>query len=201
MRCSTACSSRNRVSSIPLNARWRSRQSKTTSSPRPMPYRCTTRPRYSAWRPASTGSPPSRPAAHGFTTPGSRSNAMRLYVLKRIGQSVAVLLAAYTLSFLLLSALPGDAVHNRIQNPDAQISPEAAQVLVDFYGIDRPLWEQYLSSLGHAMHGDLGYSISTGQTVTGLIGDALPSTLRLTGLALLFGVFFAGALAVLVNYA
>jgi peptide/nickel transport system permease protein len=126
---------------------------------------------------------------------------MSTYVLKRIGQSVAVLWAAYTLSFLLLSGLPGDAVHNRIQNPDAQISPEAAKVLVDFYGLDRPLGEQYLTALGHALQGDLGYSISTGQTVTGLIGDALPSTLKLTGLALLFGVFFAAVLAVLINYA
>jgi peptide/nickel transport system permease protein len=126
---------------------------------------------------------------------------MGLYILKRVGQSVAVLWAAYTLSFLLLSALPGDAVHNRIQNPDARISPEAAKVLIDFYGLDRPLWVQYLTALGHALRGDLGYSISTGQTVTGLIGDALPSTLKLTALALLFGIVLAAGLAVLVNYA
>lgn len=54
---------------------------------------------------------------------------MRSYVGKRLGQAVLVLWAAYTVSFLLLSALPGDAVNNRIQNPEAQMTPEQAQVL------------------------------------------------------------------------
>ena len=55
---------------------------------------------------------------------------MRTYTLKRIGQSFLVMWAAYTLSFFLLSALPGDAVNNRIQNPEAQLSPESARALV-----------------------------------------------------------------------
>ena len=75
-------------------------------------------------------------------------------------------------------ALPGDAISNRIQAPDSDISPEGAQILLAFYGLDRPLWEQYLHGLGAAVQGDLGYSLNTGQPVTELIGDALPSTLR-----------------------
>ncbi|MFF0815068.1 ABC transporter permease [Rhodococcus sp. NPDC003318] len=125
---------------------------------------------------------------------------MQNYVLKRIGQAVLVLWAAYTLSFLLLSALPGDAVSNRVQNPEAQISPESAQALLDYYGLDRPLWEQYLSSLTAVLRGDLGYSLTNGTSVTELLGDALPSTLALTGLALVFGVVFAAALAIAINY-
>ncbi|AZG47755.1 ABC transporter permease [Gordonia insulae] len=126
---------------------------------------------------------------------------MRTYILKRFGQAALVLWAAYTLSFLLLSALPGDAVTNRIQNPEAQISPEQAEVLLQYYGLDRPLWEQYLTALAGLLHGDLGYSLTDGRAVTELIGTALPSTLALTGLALAFGVVFALVIGILANYA
>jgi peptide/nickel transport system permease protein len=126
---------------------------------------------------------------------------MRTYILKRFGQAVLVLWAAYTVSFLLLSALPGDAVHNRIQNPEAQISPEQAQVLIEYYGLDRPLWVQYGSALTGALRGDLGYSLTDGRTVTELVGAALPSTLALTGLALAFGVVFSVLIGIAANYA
>ncbi|MDR6175027.1 peptide/nickel transport system permease protein [Nocardioides zeae] len=126
---------------------------------------------------------------------------MRRYVARRLGQAVLVLWAAYTLSFALLSALPGDAVSNRIKNPDAQISPEAGRMLLDYYGLDRPLWELYVHGLWSALRGDLGFSLSTGSEVTSLVADALPSTLQLTGLALVVAVLLAVAVALVANYA
>ena len=125
---------------------------------------------------------------------------MTRYVLTRIGQALLVLWAAYTLSFLLLSALPGDAVNNRIQNPEAQLSAESAQALVAYYGLDQPLWRQYLSSLRNLLHGDLGYSITNGQSVSALIGDVLPSTLVLAAFALAVGIALAAAIGVLAHY-
>jgi peptide/nickel transport system permease protein len=118
-----------------------------------------------------------------------------------MGQAALVLWAAYTFSFVLLSALPGDAVRNRIQNPDAGISPHAADTLLAYYGLDRPVWEQYAHSLRSALRGDFGYSVTTGQDVAGLIGDALPSTLALTGLGLAIGVMLAASVAVATHYA
>ncbi|CCW10603.1 ABC transporter permease (plasmid) [Rhodococcus aetherivorans] len=126
---------------------------------------------------------------------------MRNYVLRRLGQAVLVLWAAYTLSYLLLSALPGDAVTNRAQNPDAQLSPEAAQQLLEYYGMDRPLWEQYLSSLAALLRGDLGFSLTNGTPVSELVAAALPSTLALTGLALVIGLALAAILGIAINYA
>ncbi|MGQ4615516.1 ABC transporter permease subunit [Nocardia sp. R7R-8] len=125
---------------------------------------------------------------------------MRNYVLRRLMQAVLVLWAAYTLSFLLLSALPGDSVTNRIQNPEAQITPEAGRQLLEFYGLDRPVWEQYLRALWALLHGDLGFSLTNGKPVTQAVADALPSTLTLTGLGLVFGLVFAGIVAVAANY-
>lgn len=125
---------------------------------------------------------------------------MRRYVARRLGQAVLVLWAAYTLAFLLLSALPGDAVSNRIKNPDAQISPAAQETLLSYYGLDRPLWEQYLHGLGSAVRGDFGYSLSTGKPVADMVTEVIPSTLQLTGLALLFGIGLAALVALTINY-
>ncbi|WP_278265784.1 ABC transporter permease [Nocardia sp. AG03] len=126
---------------------------------------------------------------------------MRTYVVRRLVQAVLVLWAAYTLSFLLLSALPGDAVSNRIQDPEAQITPEAGRQMLEFYGLDRPIWEQYLRALWSLLHGDLGFSLSTGKPVTQAVVEVLPSTAALTGLGLVFGLGFAVLVAVAANYA
>jgi len=126
---------------------------------------------------------------------------MRRHVAKRVAQAVLVLWAAYTLSFVLLSALPGDAVSARVQDPEANITPEGAAVLMAYYGLDRPLWAQYLHNIGGLFHGDFGYSLTTAQPVQALLASALPSTLQLTSLGLLFGVVLASVVAVAMNYA
>lgn len=126
---------------------------------------------------------------------------MRHYILRRAGQAALVLLAAYTLAFLLLNALPGDAVHNKIADPEAQLTPEAAKTLLNYYGIDRPLWQQYLSGLSGVLHGDFGYSLTNGTPVQDMLAAALPSTLQLTGMALAFGLLIAAVVAVAINYA
>ena len=125
---------------------------------------------------------------------------MRRYLVKRAGQAVLVLWAAYTLSFVLLSALPGDAVRNRIANPESNITPEAAKTLLDWYKLDRPLWWQYLHGLGGVLTGRFGFSLTSGSSVQELIADALPSTLRLTLLGLGLGIVFSTVVAGLITY-
>lgn len=126
---------------------------------------------------------------------------MSRYVAKRLGQAALVLWAAYTLSFVLLSALPGDSVRNRIANPESNITPEAAKTLLDYYGLDRPLREQYLHGITGLFTGDFGYSLSSGSSVQEMITHALPSTLRLTLLGLVFAIAIAASTAGLINYA
>ncbi|GAA4665811.1 ABC transporter permease [Gordonia humi] len=126
---------------------------------------------------------------------------MRAYVLRRAAAAILVLFAAYTLSFVLLSALPGDAVTNKIQSPEAQMSPESARALLEYYGLDRPVVEQYLHGLGALAHGDLGFSITNGRPVIDLIAEVLPSTAALAGAALVVGIVVAAVLALLGEYA
>ncbi|WP_435131029.1 ABC transporter permease [Actinacidiphila sp. bgisy144] len=126
---------------------------------------------------------------------------MRRYLLTRLAQALAVLWAAYTLSFILLSVLPGDAIRNRINAPDSLMTPQQAQTLLDYYGSNRPLVEQYFRDLYGLFTGDLGYSITNGGKVWSLLTLNLPSTAKLTGLGLVFGLVFAVIVALLINYA
>jgi peptide/nickel transport system permease protein len=123
------------------------------------------------------------------------------YVARRLAQALAVFWAAYTLAFVLLSALPGDSVRNRIANPESNITPAAAKTLIDYYGLNRPVREQYLHGIAGVFTGDFGYSLISGSSVRDLIGSALPSTLRLTVLGLFFAVLLSAAVAGLINYA
>ena len=62
------------------------------------------------------------------------------------------------------------------------------------FGLDKPLWRQYLTYLEQVSHGDLNYSIANyPRTVVGMIGEALPWTICLLGLTTLFS-FVAGTI-------
>jgi peptide/nickel transport system permease protein len=123
---------------------------------------------------------------------------MTRYVLSRIGQAVIVLWAAYTAAFLILYGLPGDSLVHILAANDASVESlteaELARVQ-EYYGLDGSLLKQYLRNLGGVLTGDLGQSISQGQSVNALLASRVPSTLLLgatsAGLALVLGVVLA----------
>lgn len=124
--------------------------------------------------------------------------------LRLIGEkalrAVAVVWAAYTLSFLLLFVLPGDAVLARIGATDAVGAAELTAVdlgpLREELGLEASLLSQYGSGLLGLVTGDLGNSLVTGASVSGLIVDALPNTAILAGFSLVISVVAGVLLAV-----
>jgi len=118
------------------------------------------------------------------------------YIARRIGQGVIVLWAAYTISFLILYLLPGDAATLFAGGGDQEaIDPELVAQLRSELGLDRPLWEQYLVALGKALTGDFGVSTQTGRPASDLLLESLPPTLALTAFAFLLSVVFGVVLA------
>ncbi|GAA1860095.1 ABC transporter permease [Pseudonocardia ailaonensis] len=112
------------------------------------------------------------------------------YVAGRLGHALIVVWAAYTVSFLLLYALPADPVSTMLSAgavDGSTVSDADRAAIVARFGFDQPLIVQYLRMLGHLLTGDLGTSIQTGSTVTTAIGAALPSTLQLAALAIVIG--------------
>lgn len=89
--------------------------------------------------------------------------------------------AILTVNFLLPRAMPGDPLLALVDpESDAFIADgDARAQLAAYYGLDRPLWQQYLGYLGNLARGDLGWSISFNAPVTELIAAHLPWTLLL----------------------
>ncbi|MBK0091231.1 ABC transporter permease [Erwinia sp. S59] len=122
---------------------------------------------------------------------------MQRSLLRRVGQSVLVLWAAFTLSFLLLQVLPGDAVLIKFQNPDLGLSPDQIAEMRLAYGADNPVWQQYFHTLLAMLHGDFGYSVQAGVSVSDLLISNLPATLQLAVLGFALATLLAFTLAAL----
>jgi peptide/nickel transport system permease protein len=117
------------------------------------------------------------------------------YVLRRLLQLVPVLLAIATLNFFLLQIAPGDAA-DIIAGQSGHATPEFIAALRAEFGLDQPLWRQYLLYLAKLVTLDLGYSFQYQVPVAKLILERLPATLLLMvpalvlaiGLGVVFGV-------------
>ncbi|WP_447877078.1 ABC transporter permease [Serratia fonticola] len=124
---------------------------------------------------------------------------MLKYLSGRTGQALLVLWAAFTLSFILLQVLPGDAILIKFQNPDMGLSPAQIADMRAAYGADVPLWQQYLHTLGNFLRGDLGFSIQNGVPVSALLAANLPATLQLAVLGFTLALLLALVIAFVSN--
>jgi peptide/nickel transport system permease protein len=99
---------------------------------------------------------------------------------------LVTLWAVLTLNFFLPRLLPGDPL-SALLDPESSeyvFNAEVRAALEAYYGLDRPLIQQYVAYLKDAVTGDLGRSIRLNRPVVELIGSHLPWTLLLTGTAL-----------------
>ena len=122
------------------------------------------------------------------------------YLLRRLLQAVFVLWAAFTVSFVILYALPSDPVALVAGTDATDITAEQLDALRAEYGLDRPLVVQYLEQLGDAARGDLGRSVQSGRPVTTLIAEALPATLQIAAAGLVLAFVGGAALALTATY-
>ena len=101
---------------------------------------------------------------------------MARYILGRLVGLLFVLVAVSMVAFFLMRAVPGDPFATGERR-----LPEATQrARMAKYGLDKPLWEQYVRYVWRALHGDFGVPFqSPTRTVVGLIGDTWPVTLRI----------------------
>ncbi|WP_434740835.1 ABC transporter permease [Micromonospora sp. SH-82] len=107
---------------------------------------------------------------------------MARFVLSRAVKAVLTVWIAITATFFLLRLLPGDPTTLMVEG---DMTPEMQEALLRTYGLDRPLWEQYVSYLRELTQGNFGISFRQIQPVTDILVDRLPWTLMLAGTAFL----------------
>lgn len=106
---------------------------------------------------------------------------MGKYILKRIAMAIVTIFVVATLTFFLMNMVPGGPFMS-----EKAVSPAAQAALEAKYGLDKPLFQQYLTYMGGILKGDFGDSIKQrGRTVSDIIGSKFPVSARLGGLAVL----------------
>jgi ABC-type dipeptide/oligopeptide/nickel transport system permease component len=109
-------------------------------------------------------------------------------ILTRLALTIPVVWLVVSLVFLLIHLVPGDPI---LQMLGEGATPADLTALRHQYGLDQPLWRQYLRYWNGVVHGDLGSSIRLHDSVAHLISARYPYTLALTLTALSLGLALA----------
>jgi oligopeptide transport system permease protein len=109
---------------------------------------------------------------------------MLRFVARRLLQIVPVLFVIITATFFMVRFVPGGPF-----TAEKAIPPEILKNLEAHYGLDRPLWRQYVTYLGQITRGNLGPSFKyANRSVNEIIAQKLPVSLELGGWAMLIAL-------------
>jgi len=108
------------------------------------------------------------------------------FLLRRFALVIPTFLGITLLVFSLIRLLPGDPVE--ALSGERGMTDERYQRLLHEFGLDRPLWMQYLEYLWRALHGDLGYSTITHEPVFHEFITRFPATIELSMCAMLMAL-------------
>lgn len=110
---------------------------------------------------------------------------MLKFIIRRLIYMIITLWLITTVVFFLMKNLPG----NPFGEAALKLPPSQLQILNEQYGLDKPIWDQYLKYMGDALHGDLGVSFQYPTTkVTEKIAQAFPNSLELGIWALMIAI-------------
>jgi peptide/nickel transport system permease protein len=111
------------------------------------------------------------------------------YLIRRAGQSIAVVIGVIILTFILLHMEPGNVARSVL---GLRATPARVAIFDDLYGLNKPLYQQFIVYVRQLFEGNLGISYQYQQPVSSLIAQRLPRDAILLGLstllALLIGV-------------
>lgn len=117
---------------------------------------------------------------------------MLRYTLKRLATGLVSLFVLATVTFFLVRLIPGSPFQN------GGVSDQVVEAVEEEYGLNEPLFDQYLTYMGNLVHGDLGVSYQEPDTtVAEIIGRTWPVTVSLGLAALLAAVVLGTGLGIL----
>ncbi|HIZ96157.1 MAG TPA: ABC transporter permease [Candidatus Ligilactobacillus excrementavium] len=109
---------------------------------------------------------------------------MKKYLLKRVLYMILTLFLVATITFFLMKLMPGTPYSNQ-----EKMSPQQIKIMNQQYGLDKPIWMQYVIYIFGMVHGDLGTSFQfSNQPVSYLISSRIGASAQLGVQAMLFGV-------------
>jgi peptide/nickel transport system permease protein len=118
---------------------------------------------------------------------------MTRFIIRRLLSAIPVLIGIVFLVFVLARVIPGDPC---TATYGEKATPEICAAFATRFGLDRPIWEQFIIYFGALLQGDLGTSIKYGRPVTDILAERLPVTIELTIIALAFAAIVGITLGV-----
>lgn len=98
-------------------------------------------------------------------------------IINRILISIPVLIGVVLLIFWMLNVVPGNPAAIMLKE---HVKPDVIERMTEYYGLNDPILVQFGRYVGNALHGDFGISYKLNRSVTGLILDAFPYTVKLS---------------------
>ena len=117
--------------------------------------------------------------------------ARRHYLIRRSGQLIATLFVVATLMFVLFRLTPADPTATVIS---PALSPDVRADMASQYGLNRPMYIQYLSYLANILTFDFGQSFFLNRSVQAILADRVTNTVVLMGTAVVFAFGFGTSL-------
>lgn len=114
---------------------------------------------------------------------------MAAWLVRRLGAALATIWAVVTLTFFLIHAAPGTP----FVPDDRPLDPDVVAQLRQQFGLDEPLWVQYVRYITNVARGNFGVSLAQHRPVTHALTDVIPNTIVLGAAALGFD-FLLGVL-------
>jgi peptide/nickel transport system permease protein len=114
---------------------------------------------------------------------------MFAYTIRRLVTMVPTLIAISIIIFVIIQLPPGDYLSTYISELQAQgegVNTQRIEYLRETYGLDEPLWQQYLMWAGGLLQGDLGYSFEHELPVSEVVGDRLLLTFVISIVTIIF---------------
>ncbi|MEM4780751.1 MAG: ABC transporter permease, partial [Halalkalicoccus sp.] len=116
--------------------------------------------------------------------------SLRRFILNRILSIFPILFGVSVITFGLIHLTPGDPISQMVAlNPD--ITPAQEAQIRARYGLDGPVWQQYLTWMSNVLTGDFGTVIRTNREVSAILVQRLPETLALGIFGWAFGLIIA----------
>jgi peptide/nickel transport system permease protein len=110
------------------------------------------------------------------------------YLLRRVGQAIAVVIGLLIVTFIMIHMIPGSAARSVL---GVRATPGRIAIFNSTYGLNEPLYRQFLTYIDQVVHGNFGISYQLQQPVSTLIAQRVPKDVALVGISTVVALVIA----------
>lgn len=114
---------------------------------------------------------------------------MAKYTIKRVFLALVTIFLVCFITFFVMNIVPGGPF-----NGEKAKTPEVMKILNERYGLDKPIIQQFVNYMKNILRGDFGVSLTTGRSITVIIGESFSVSAKLGGFAVIIALIIGTVL-------